>query len=225
MKTVACLLASLIVCCLMAVPVPADEILLGTPNVLSGGGGEVAPNFAEAEGFYLTRPILLTGINIGIFTDTGGPPNQFLFQLVDRIGPGATVDVLASFAVPPVRIPTCLGCIAPPYLALSLPPLTLGPDGYFLLSTEIQCSSSCGAILDETLTTLPSTVGAIGPRFFATGSNVNSINLAASNWSASTGIFNFQLLGTVAEPPSLILLTGALGLFAAGLRRRRPIHP
>jgi hypothetical protein len=73
MKTIPFLPASLTLCCLFSVPSRAEEILLGTPhvNVLGGGGGSVSPTAAVAEGSYLTQPITLTGINAGIFTDTG----------------------------------------------------------------------------------------------------------------------------------------------------------
>jgi hypothetical protein len=232
MKAISLLLASLVFCCFFSVPARADEILLGTPPLQNGvgGGGFVKISVAQAEGFFLTQPITLTGINIGILSDTGYNSDRFLFQLADLIGPSSTTaDILASLPVSRSRIPVS-PCNPPgcPYLSLSLPPLTLSPGEYFLVGAEVFVSdvTASGALWGGALSTLPSTVGGIGPSFQAAGSGVNVSNPASSNWSPYTDnrILNFQLLGTVnkvPEPSSLLLLgTGVLALLAVGLRKK-----
>jgi PEP-CTERM motif-containing protein len=237
MKTIPFLLALFISSCVAATSTRADEILLGTPHLLSGGISSVNLGIAKAEGFYLTQTVTLTGINIGIFSDTERNPDLFRFQLTNRIGPGTTYsNILASFLVGGSAIPIdpldyCglrPGCVSP-YLSLTLPPLLLQSGEYFVVGAEVYKPSGFGGAAWQTESSaLPSTVGGIGPTFY--GSNIDTTNPSNSTWSAYTDktLLDFQLLGTVSkapEPSSLMLLgTGVLALLAVGRRKRRPLH-
>jgi hypothetical protein len=222
-------------CCLAAIPARADGILLGTPHLLVPGiGGDVNPGEAVAEGFYLTQTVALTGVNIGIFSDTESNPDLFLFQLTNRIGPGTTFgNILATFPVggsdiPPDPFDFCglaPGCVSP-YLSLASS-LMLQPGEYFVVGAEVHKPDLLGgAAWEGESSTLPSSVGGIGPAFFSSGL-IDTTNPSNSTWSAFTDnrLLDFQLLGTVSkvpEPASAFLLVGGLGaLYLAGLYNRQ----
>ena len=213
-------------CCLASLPAHADGILLGT-SVTSIGGIPVSTKAAVAQGFDLTQPVTITGIDVGIFSDTGANSDLFLFQLTDRIGPTVgSGDILASVLAPRVLFPTspCGGIC--PSTELPLSPLNLNPGQYFLVGAEVSVKDplASGAIWEVASAALTSAVGGVGPTFITGTSNPS--DPASSNFAAGNQLVGFSLLGVangeVPEPSSAILLaSGLLAMAGISMRKRR----
>jgi hypothetical protein len=181
----------------------------------------------------------VTGINLGIASDSVVSTEVFLFELTNRIGPGTSFEnVVASFpylagnnGIP--ATPCCSGGPGlPAYLSLGVHSVSLGPGQYYLIASELYHPAHYGGAgwFGQT-TALPSAVGTIGPQYGTGFTDSNTSNPADSLWSQRNfypPFFDFQLLGTVhlvPEPSTLLpFSTGLLALCGLRLRKKTPAH-
>jgi hypothetical protein len=162
-----------------------------------------------------------TAINISFEGLFGG---TFTAYLMDGIGTGATVvneiAAPASFTVPPFQAMTSIDLWSG---------LNLGPSTYYIVvgTTDADALGGWGATSSPTIYTRPGVLPGdpfSNRQFFATGSDIDTSYLPASNFAIddlSNGSLLFKVT-TVPEPSTLALLaTGALSL--ALIRRKRSV--